>query len=195
MDLSTLNLLLVILIVFVGILTAAIIFMMYLMHKTLIKNSSHQESEKNLDVNETFKKKIYFEPLNGYCFNHEKEVATNTCGICERPICEKCVRSHESLSFCPEHHQTFLSNQWRVFKSFETTPQTPEKGTTIYQFKRKIWDEQAIPTYLETHYKINHQSDEIESVIYLYAQDYRIETLNQKYQEFEKKADQEQQVH
>ena len=43
------------------------------------------------------------------------------------------------------------------------------KSFYLYDFKKGQWDQQNIPTYIVTHYKIDVTSDEIESHISLFA--------------------------
>ncbi len=127
---------------------------------------------------------VKLEPLHGHCMHHPTEKAGGICNICEHPFCETCLHTHESLNFCDEHYQIFLESKWIEIDSVQTTPSHPEKGTRIYKFKNMIWEQETLPTYLQTHYKINHTTDEIESVVILYAPAENAEIIKNKLKVF-----------
>lgn len=102
-----------------------------------------------------------------YCENHHETLSTTACLICENVFCEQCVVDHEGLYFCKEHFKIFASNKWKQITDIRTTPNTPNDGLYIYHFKRHIWKDQKIPSFVLTHYKINIEEDFIESFIQL----------------------------
>lgn len=102
-----------------------------------------------------------------YCANHPDIPSSGGCLICEDVFCEKCLVEHDSLYFCKEHFKTFANNKWKQVTDTRTTPSTPEEGLYIYHFKRHIWRDKNIPSFVLTHYKINIEEDFIESFIQL----------------------------
>jgi hypothetical protein len=58
-----------------------------------------------------------------------------------------------------------------------TTPDTPELGLYIYNFKRELWLKKSIPSFVMTHYKINIDNDYIESFIQLNVREDDVEKL------------------
>ena len=102
-----------------------------------------------------------------FCENHPETPSSGACLICEDVFCEKCLIEHEGLYFCKEHFKTFVNNKWTQITDVKTTPSTPEDGLFIYNFKKQIWVDKEIPSFVLTHYKINIEHDYIESYIQL----------------------------
>ena len=79
-------------------------------------------------------------PPVGTCVNHTEKRAVATCAICDILICEDCVSSDETLHFCHEHFQVYLSNEWKAIASEVTTPENTTKSEYLFQFKKLQWD-------------------------------------------------------
>lgn len=112
-----------------------------------------------------------------YCENHPDVPSTGGCLICEDVFCEQCLIEHDGLYFCKEHFKTFANNKWKQITDVKTTPNTPEDGLYIYHYKRHIWKDQNIPSFVLTHYKINIEEDFIESFIQLNVVEEKAEEL------------------
>lgn len=106
---------------------------------------------------------------NLFCINHLKEKSVGVCLICEDSFCEKCLTDHQGMSFCKEHYAIFTANEWKHITDLKTTPQNPTEGIFIYNFKRAMWKNKKIPSFILTHYKINTDLDHIESYVQLYV--------------------------
>jgi hypothetical protein len=141
-------------------------------------------SRKNLSINESLDtdtsilpmsispqvfKKLLHEPVveKYFCENHPEIPSVGSCLICEDVFCEKCLIEHDGLYFCKEHFKIFANYKWVQITDVMTTPNTPNDGLFIYHFKRYIWQEKKIPSFVLTHYKINIEEDFIESFIQL----------------------------
>lgn len=119
-----------------------------------------------------------------YCENHPDIPSVGSCLICEDVFCEQCLIEHDSLYFCKEHFKTFANNKWKQITDVKTTPNTPEDGLYIYHFKRHIWKDKQIPSFVLTHYKINIEEDFIESFIQLNVVEDRAEELQAEIEKF-----------
>lgn len=115
-----------------------------------------------------------------YCKNHPQDNSAGTCAICTEHFCEECLRDHEGLNFCKTHFRTYLENEWVEIASILTTPDTPEAALHVYDFKKSQWTESNCPTIVSTHYKINIESDYIESYVKLLVMKSDEEDLKQK---------------
>ena len=102
-----------------------------------------------------------------YCSHHPDSPSVGSCLICEDVFCEECLVEHDSMHFCKEHFRIFANNKWKQITDVRTTPDTPEDGIYIYNFKKDLWSNKQIPTLVMTHYKINIENDYIESFIQL----------------------------
>ncbi len=111
-----------------------------------------------------------------FCQNHLETPATTVCRICEKVFCEACTKEHNNMLFCIDHFNLFIKNEWEEVDSVVTSPHDSTHTMYLYNFKNQLWEEEKIPSYIQTHYKINVDNDQIESHIKLYAQK-KISTL------------------
>ena len=112
------------------------------------------------------------------CIHHQDAPSVGSCLICEEVFCADCLVDHESMHFCKEHFRTYANYKWILITDTRTTPDTPEDGLYIYNFKREIWLKRNIPSFVMTHYKINIESDYIESFIQLNVREDDVEKLS-----------------
>jgi hypothetical protein len=150
--------LLIVLIFFIFILMGLIVF--YLMKKD--KESKQDKGEVVPEVPQR---------ATMFCQNHPGIKSSGICAICEEPFCEDCLKEADKLHFCPDHYEVYNNNSWSPIVTVKTTPNRPEDGIFIYNFKEKIWKEESIPTFIVTNYKINVESDFIESYVSYFVKD------------------------
>ncbi|NOT79426.1 MAG: hypothetical protein HOP07_10580 [Bacteriovoracaceae bacterium] len=122
-----------------------------------------------------------------FCKNHPDNASIGACLICEDVFCEKCLIESDGLCFCKDHFKTFVNNKWSQITDVKTTPATPEEGMFIYQYKRQIWRDRDIPSFVLTHYKINIEHDYIESYIQLNVITSKAEDLKMEIESFRQK--------
>lgn len=134
------------------------------------------------------KSKLMEEPIveKYYCIHHKEAPSVGSCLICEEVFCVDCLVDHESMHFCKEHFRTYANHKWKQITDVRTTPDTPEDGLYIYNFKRELWLNKNIPSFVMTHYKINIENDYIESFIQLNVREDDVEKLIDELDEFKK---------
>ena len=113
-----------------------------------------------------------------FCIHHQEAPSAGSCLICEEVFCVDCLVDHESMHFCKEHFRTYAHYKWKQISDERTTPDTPEDGLYIYNFKRDLWLNKNIPSFVMTHYKINIENDYIESFIQLNVREDDVEKLS-----------------
>lgn len=117
-----------------------------------------------------------------FCPNHPDEPGETMCAICDNLYCKSCIRPYKSLHFCKEHLPLIMRNEWEEVFTLKTSTHDPEEGVRLYDAKKRLFQEKDIPTYVETHYKINVDHDYIETylVVFSIPQDVEIvrENLN-----------------
>ncbi len=121
---------------------------------------------------------------SSYCVNHPQDHAQGLCAICNETFCEECIKEHEGLTFCRPHFRLFISHEWETVETIKTTPETPETAFPIYDFKKALWEKEGLPAVISTHYKINIDTDTIESYVKLLVRADEYETLAERYQTF-----------
>lgn len=164
--------------------------MIFILFKLLIQ----PKAEKDLAINNSplrpaIEKARLAEEIiveNHYCIHHKDAPSVGSCLICEEVFCVDCLVDHESMHFCKEHFRTFASFKWKQITDERTTPDTPEDGLYIYNFKRDLWLNKNIPSFVMTHYKINIENDYIESFIQLNVREDDVEKLSQELNVFKK---------
>ena len=128
----------------------------------------HPEVRKRMEQAQFIKKKAQLEAT---CQLHPQEPSEGSCAICAKYFCANCLKTHRTLSFCRDHLNVFLSAQWEEAFSVRSTPDDPEAGVKVVDWKNRVWEEEGIPLYLETHYKIQVEGDLIESWIVLFSRE------------------------
>lgn len=140
----------------------------YVLYKLLNNKPSTTTSNEVNPQTTNFKKKSETSVTEKfYCQNHTETASAGSCLICEDVFCENCLIEHEGLYFCREHFKVFTNHKWKQITDVKTTPHTPEDGLFVWDFKRLLWKKDNIPTFVLTHYKINVESDFIESYVQL----------------------------
>jgi hypothetical protein len=115
-----------------------------------------------------------------FCPNHTEEPGETACAICDKLFCKACIKPFKSLHFCKEHIPLIMRHDWDEVITIKTSTQDPERGVRLYDLKKKILEESDLPTYFETHYKINVDQDYIETYLVLYAIRENVESVREK---------------
>jgi hypothetical protein len=118
------------------------------------------------------------------CRNHKNEAGEITCSICDHFFCNACIKPFKTMHFCKEHISLVLKNEWTEILSIKTSTTDPEEGVRLYQFKKDLFETENLPTYIETHYKINVDKDYIETYLVLYGIRENVQILREKTAQF-----------
>lgn len=122
-------------------------------------------------------KRIKAKRADLFCPNHPEEPGEVTCGICDKLFCHSCIKPFKSLHFCREHLPLVMSNQWEEVVTVKTSTQDPENGVRIYDIKKEIFEKEDLLSYVETHYKINVDQDQIETYLVVFATKEQLEAI------------------
>lgn len=104
-----------------------------------------------------------------FCPNHTEEPGEVMCAICDRIFCKACIKPFKSLHFCKEHLPLIMRHDWDEVLTLKTSTHDPEQGVHLYDIKKEVFHKDNLPTYVETHYKINVDQDYIETYLVVYA--------------------------
>lgn len=104
-----------------------------------------------------------------FCPNHSEEPGEVMCAICDRIFCKACIKPFKSLHFCKEHLPLIMRHDWEEVLTLKTSTHDPEQGVHLYDIKKEVFHKDNVPTYVETHYKINVDQDYIETYLVVYA--------------------------
>jgi len=104
-----------------------------------------------------------------FCPNHSEEPGETVCAICDKLFCIACLKPFKTMFFCKEHLPLIMKYDWEEVITIKTSTHDPEKGVRLYDFKKEIFESKDIPTYIETHYKINVDQDYIETYLVMFG--------------------------
>ena len=137
----------------------------------------HPEVQKRMREAQRIKAQLHAEAT---CTLHPKEPSEGACAICDQYFCKACLKVHGNLLFCREHVAIFLNSPWSEIHSVKSTPQDPEAGVAVVEWKKKVWEQEGLPLYVQTHYKINLEGDQIESWLVLFARESEAQSAKRK---------------
>lgn len=150
-------------------------------HPDVSKTEYHPEILKRIkDLEKLKPKKAHL-----FCPNHTEEPGEVTCAICERFFCKACIKPFKALHFCKEHIPLVMRHEWDEVLTIKTSTADPENGVRLYDVKKEIYEKSDIPTYIETHYKINVDQDYIETYLVLYSIREKVQELKSRLAEHE----------
>lgn len=115
------------------------------------------------------------------CPNHADEPGEVVCAICDRLYCRACIKPFKTLHFCKEHISLMMRHDWEEVLTVKTSTTDPEHGVRLYDRKKEVFERDELPTYIETHYKINVDQDYIETYLVLFGIKEQLTDLKQKF--------------
>lgn len=133
--------------------------------------------EKNSPTQLPLKTKIPLKVINtatssiGLCKNHIQNNSIGICSICEEEFCAQCLKEIDKVYLCPEHLKLYVSHKWTPITNQKTTPDTPESGVYIYNYKKEMWDKSKTPSFILNEYKINMEEDFVETYVQLHVKE------------------------
>lgn len=76
-----------------------------------------------------------------------------------------------------------MRHEWDEVLTLKTSTSDPERGVRLYDVKKDLFNHKNIPTYIETHYKINVDQDYIETYLVLFGIRENVEELKEKFKD------------
>ncbi len=144
------------------------------------KENPQYHPDISLRLKEAKKLQKNISKLSVFCPNHPEEVGETTCAICGKFFCKACLRPFKTMHFCKEHLAVVMKNEWDEVATIKSHTDDTEAGVKLIETKQKWWDQDQLPTYIETHYKINIDNDYIETYLVLFATKAQFAEVKQK---------------
>lgn len=117
-----------------------------------------------------------------FCPNHTEEPGETVCAICDKLFCRACIKPFKTMHFCKEHLPLIMRHDWDEVLTIKTSTHDPEQGVRLYDLKKDLFVNDDIPTYIETHYKINVDQDYIETYLVMFATKESLYSVKEKIQ-------------
>ena len=166
-----LTLVIILLVILIIVFVIAILFAMKIMPnlKSAPQNDSyHPDIKIRMSEAQRIKDKLI---LEANCHLHPSEPSEAACAICDDYFCKSCIKTYENKHFCKDHATLFLNFKWKDVYSLKSTPDDPEAGVRVVEWKKRIWLNENLPLYVQTHYKIDVDGDQIESWVVLFSRE------------------------
>ncbi len=144
------------------------------------EDSYHPEVRKRLEEARALAEKRTRE---ANCHIHVKEPSEGMCAICGQFFCKSCLKTQGNLVFCREHLGIYLNAHWSEVHKLQSSPDDPEAGVALVEWKAKLWADKALPTIVQTHYKIDVAEDRIQSWVVLFARESDSEEVGRRLRE------------
>lgn len=182
-----------VLVVFLLVGVILFLFRALMKEKDMTQDQEHSTEPSRATANQSKSELLRQSPLNQsgpsedqitYCANHPNDNAKGLCSICQECFCEECIKEHDGLSFCGPHFRLYINEDWVELETIKTTPETPESAFPIYDFKKELWEKEGLPAIVSTHYKINIQTDTIESFVKLLVRSIEEDSLKKRYERY-----------
>jgi hypothetical protein len=139
-------------------------------------------SEFHPDILERMKQMEKIKPKRAdlFCPHHSEEPGEVMCSICDKLFCKACIKPFKTMHFCKEHLSLMMRFDWAEVLTIKTSTTDPEQGVRLFDVKKELFEKDNIPTFVETHYKINVDQDFIETYLVLFAVKEEVEKLREK---------------
>lgn len=119
-----------------------------------------------------------------FCPNHSEEPGEVMCAICDKLYCKACIKPFKTLHFCKEHLPLIMRHDWDEVLTLKTSTHDPEQGVRLFDVKKELFQKEDIPTYIETHYKINVDQDYIETYLVLFGIKDNLTEIKERFKDF-----------
>lgn len=175
------------LVIIVGLLTVLIYKLMKQKESPLSKASGDASpAEFHPAIVERMKglEKVRTKKTDLFCPNHPEEPGEVLCAICDTIFCKSCIKPYKSMHVCREHLALVMRYDWEEVLTLKTSTTDPEQGVKLYDVKKELFLKEDLPTYVETHYKINVDQDHIETYLVLFGIKENVDSLKEKLKEF-----------
>ena len=83
--------------------------------------------------------------------NHKSDVSCE-CQVCQKDLCDYCVKSIDQHNFCETHYNEVSNKQFESLEHVIVDPDNPTQGLELYQKQKNLLNK-GITTYIEVRYK------------------------------------------
>lgn len=98
-----------------------------------------------------------------YCTNHPDQMSLGTCTISGDSFCEHCLTTVNDVKMAKQYVEFYLNHEWIEIISIQNKENEQEIQKRINEVKKKMWEESKRPLLVQGQYKINTNTDQIES--------------------------------
>jgi transcriptional regulator with PAS, ATPase and Fis domain len=113
-----------------------------------------------------------------YCIDHPENFSNGKCSISLEPLCEQCLSKQGDMIIGRKYLDLFLDNEWVEIQMIRDEKEIKKRYMDV---KQDLWIKDSVPTIIQGHFKINVETDEIEPYIVLFAPEDQQELVSNKF--------------
>ncbi|MCT4642997.1 MAG: hypothetical protein N4A33_11965 [Bacteriovoracaceae bacterium] len=107
--------------------------------------------------------------VSPFCVDHDGVFASASCAITGESLCDECLTSIDDLKIGKKNIDLYTPYKWSELTMFRNSHSDLEDRIKLV--KKNLWENNNMPLIIKGHYKINVESDEIESFTTLICKD------------------------
>lgn len=116
-----------------------------------------------------------------FCVDHPENMAKGKCSISGEPYCELCITKEKDVRIARKYLHLFLDNTWENIFFIEDEILGEEKLAKLMDLKKEIWSNDGTPIITQKQFKINVETDMIETFTVVMARPEDSEMVKSKF--------------
>ena len=109
-------------------------------------------------------KEVKFEgAAGGFCVDHPDLHSKGMCAISNKLYCELCLTKEKDVKIARKFLNLFLDHKWPVKYMINNSNVGADKLNEVMRVKKELWNSSQIPVITQKQFKINIETDDIET--------------------------------
>jgi hypothetical protein len=125
--------------------------------------SAQTKKEISQELIKSLKKTEDAQLIKHKCVDHPDREVKGKCLISGDYFCEECITVYKDMKFGKKYIELFLASEWVEVVTIPNDDHQADVTERINKMKMEFWKEKKLPLIVQGHYKINIQTDQIES--------------------------------
>lgn len=121
--------------------------------------------------------------IGDYCVDHSTEVSIGNCAISGNAYCKHCLKTFQNIKVGKKYLNMFLASDWLDFLVIPKRDIYDDVDPRLLDLKRELWENEKMPIIVQNHYKINIDSDQIESYTVFKSRKEDVDSLKIRFKE------------
>lgn len=115
-----------------------------------------------------------------FCIDHPELPAKGICSISDEAYCDLCITKEKDIRMARKYLNLFLDNDWLELFMINNNSTGADKLNETMRLKRELWRDSQIPVITQKQFKINIESDEIETYTVIMGRENDQDTIQEK---------------
>lgn len=119
--------------------------------------------------------------VGSFCVDHPDLPAKGRCAISDELYCDLCLTKENDVKVARKFLNLFLDHEWPVFQMLNNEEVGADKLNEVMRVKKELWKDGQIPIITQRQFKINIESDEIETFTVIMVREVDKEVAKQRF--------------